>query len=107
MNNKILSIISYITIIGWLIAYFSEKENADSFLKYHLKQSFGLFIVSLIFNIVLNIIVSIVPALYFISLIGLVFLALIIIGIINASNLEQKPLPLIGKMFENKFSFIG
>jgi len=29
-----------------------------------------------------------------------------IIGILNASKGEEKPLPIIGKMFEGKFNFI-
>ncbi|UWX61781.1 DUF4870 domain-containing protein [Chryseobacterium oranimense] len=107
MNNKTLSIVSYITLIGWLIAYFSGKENADSLLKYHLKQSLGLLIVIIFFNIALGILISIVPALSLLSLIGFVFIALLIIGIINAANEVKKPLPLIGKMFEDKFSFIN
>ncbi|UIR54479.1 DUF4870 domain-containing protein [Sphingobacterium sp. SRCM116780] len=107
MNNKTLSIVSYITLIGWLIAYFSGKENADSLLKYHLKQSFGLMIVSVIFNLALTVLINVIPALSILSFVGLVFLVLLIIGIINAANEVQKPLPILGKMFENRFDFIG
>ena len=107
MNNKTLSIVSYITLIGWLIAFFAGKEKADDLLKYHLKQGFGLFIVGAIFNVLCMIIVSIVPALAFLTYIGYAFFVLAIIGIINASNEVKKPLPIIGKMFEDKFGFIG
>ena len=107
MNNKTLSIVSYITLIGWLIAYFSGKDNADSLLKYHLRQSLGLFIVAIAFNIALIIVASIIPSLYFLAYIGYAFWVLAIIGIINASNEVEKPLPVIGKMFEGKFGFIG
>mgnify|MGYP004715538467 FL=1 len=107
MDNKTLSIVSYITLIGWLIAYFKGKDNADSLLKYHLRQGLGLFIVSLVFNAILSIVVIIIPALSFLGYIGLAVRLLIIIGIINASNEVQKPLPIIGKMFESKFDFIG
>lgn len=107
MNNKTLSIVSYITLIGWLIAFFSGKENRNDLLKYHLKQAFGLFIIAVLFNIVLMIVTSIVPSLYFLAYIGYAFWAFAIIGIINASNEVKKPLPLIGKIFEDKFNFIG
>ena len=33
MDNKTLSIVSYITIIGWVIAYFVGKDKADDLLK--------------------------------------------------------------------------
>ena len=108
MNNKTLSIVSYITLIGWLIAYFSGKESADSLLKYHLRQSFGIMVTSIVVNVALSILTSIVPALSILGIIvGVAFLALLIIGIINASNEAQKPLPIIGKIFEDKFAFIG
>ena len=107
MNNKTLSIISYITIIGWLVAYFSGKDKADALLKYHLRQSLGLAIVNIIFSVVLTIIASMIPSLSFLGLIGYVFIVLWIMGIINAANGALKPVPLIGKMFEDKSSFVG
>ncbi|MDF2380634.1 hypothetical protein JMG10_04085 [Nostoc ellipsosporum NOK] len=107
MDNKTLSIVSYITIIGWLIAYIMGKEKMDSLLRYHLKQSLGLGLVSLAFSISLNIVASIVPALGFLGIIGYAIIVLWIIGIINAANGEMKPVPIIGKTFEDKFSFIN
>ncbi|WP_448634948.1 DUF4870 domain-containing protein [Pedobacter panaciterrae] len=107
MNNKTLSIVSYITIIGWLVAYLKGKDNADSMLKYHLRQALGLALVNIIFSLALNIVAMVIPALSFIGVFGFVFLILWIIGIINAANGAQKPLPIIGKMFENKFAFVG
>jgi uncharacterized membrane protein len=109
MNNKTLSIISYITIIGWLIAYFSYKDSTtkNDLTKYHLKQSLGLGVVGIIFSIVTNVIAFVVPSIAMIlSLASLALLVLWIFGIINAANEQQKPLPLIGGMFENKFDFI-
>lgn len=107
MDNKTLSIVSYITIIGWLISYFSGKDTANSLLKYHLRQSLALFIFGVAFNIVFAIIVTMVPSLYFLGYIGYAFWALIIIGIINANNEVEKPLPVIGKWAEKQFAFIG
>lgn len=107
MNNKTLSIVSYITIIGWLIAYFSGKDNANSLLKYHLRQSLGLLIVGIVFNVTLVIFSLLIPAFAYLGYLGYGFWALLITGIINANNEVEKPLPLIGKMFENKFAFIG
>lgn len=109
MNNKTLSILSYITIIGWIIAFVKSKDLTpkSDLVNYHLKQGFGIFIVSLIINIALTIIVSIIPALYFLSYIGYVIFILWIFGIINAANEQKKPIPVIGKAFENQFGFIN
>lgn len=107
MNNKSLAIISYITIIGWLVAYFIGKDKADALLKYHLRQSLGLAIVNIVFSVVLNIVATMIPSLSFLGLIGFVFIILWIMGIINAANGAMKPVPFIGKMFEEKNSVVN
>jgi uncharacterized membrane protein len=106
MSNKTLSIVSYITLIGWLFAFISGREKADFLLKYHLKQSLGLAIVSIILNVLLTIIAFTVPALSFLGIVGWVIVIFWVIGIINAANGAEKPIPVIGKMFENKFAFL-
>jgi len=108
MNKKTLSILSYITIIGWIIAFVKSKDLTpkSDLVRYHLKQGFGIFLVSLIVNIILSIVVGIVPSLYFLSYVGYVIFILWIFGIINAANEQKKPIPLVGKIFEDKFNFI-
>lgn len=109
MNNKTISILSYITIIGWVIAFVLGKNlNPKSDLvNYHLKQGLGLIIISFIVGAIITVIVRILPSLAFLGYINIVFLIMWIFGIINAIKEEKKPLPLIGGMFENKFGFIG
>jgi len=103
MDNKTLSIISYITVLGWLVAYFVGKDNADNLLKYHLRQSIGLFVVIFALNICVSIIVYIVPSLSIIStLVFLMYLVFMILGILNANQALEKPLPIVGKYFEKK-----
>lgn len=109
MSNKTLSIVSYITLIGWLISYFSstDQQPRDAAVVFHQKQSFGLFVISFVFSIITQIIGAIVPSIAMIlSLVSLGFLALMIIGILNASNEKQTALPIIGGFFTDKFSFI-
>ena len=106
MNNKTLSIVSYITIIGWLIAFISGKDKADSLLRYHLKQSLGVVILSFILPTILGILIS-VTHLGILGIIAILPLVLMIIGAINAANEVEKPLPLIGKIADEQFSFLG
>jgi uncharacterized membrane protein len=117
MDKKTLALVSYIfTPIGWLISYFSYKgQEKDSFVAYHLKQSFGLFITWLVIWVAMWILMAILAMIslrlavavsWIYTLISLGFLVLMIIGIINANSGEEKPLPIIGKMFEGKFNFI-
>jgi len=108
MNSKTLSILSYVTIIGWVIAYIKNKELTpkDELVTYHLKQGFGFFILSILVNIAISIVVAIVPFLYFLSYVGIILLILWIFAIINAVNMQKKPIPVVGSMFENQFAFI-
>lgn len=107
MNSKTISILAYVTIIGWLVAFFAEKDQRDDLSRYHLKQGFGLFVVTTLFGVVLKIIGMIAPSLVMmLSLVGIIFFILMIVGIINAANEVKKPLPLIGNFFINQFSFI-
>ena len=117
MDNKTMALVSYIlTPIGWLISFFSYKgQEKNSLVSYHLRQSFGLFLTAVVWGIaewiVLIVfgIISLRLALAIgtiLNLVSLVFFVLMIIGIINASKGEEKPLPIIGKMFEGKFNFI-
>ncbi len=115
MNKKVTSIVSYCTIIGWVIAYFAgDKDNA----KFHLNQGLTLGIVGaggeVIFGViagVLGLIARFVPIKIFSILIGLLggffgflgglvgiaTLVLMVIGILNAVNDKEVALPVIGK----------
>jgi uncharacterized membrane protein len=109
MNKKTLSILSYVTIIGWIVAFVKSKELTpkSDLVTYHLKQGFGIFLVTFVLNIILSVVIMTITSLYFLSYIGYALLILWIFGIINAANEQKKPIPVIGKMFEDKFDFIN
>jgi len=114
MDSKTLALVSYIfTPIGWLISFFSyQGQEKNSLVSYHLRQSFGLFLVGLALWVLMMILTSILAwTLFFlISLLNFVIwvglIVLMVIGILNASKGEEKPLPIIGQMFVGKFNFI-
>ena len=107
MTPKVQSILSYIGIL-WLVAYFGGKQERNELSKYHLKQGLGLWIIAVVVNIAIYVVVMFTPSLATIlSAASIIFLILMIFGIINAANEVRKPLPIIGKIFEGKFDFIG
>jgi len=107
-NGKTTAIVSYITIIGWLIAYFGMHQSKKTSLgSFHLRQTLLLFIIAIVYQIVITIITMAVPAIGLIlSLGGLVFLVLWIMGLIGAINGEEKPMPLIGAKAQEIFKGI-
>lgn len=108
LRKKTISILSYITIIGWIIAYFNyKKKNKSSLIKFHLEQSFGLIILSIISNSFFYFISLVIPNLEILLIINnMILLVFCIAGIISASYGVRLALPLIGTFFEDKFRFI-
>ncbi len=103
MTNRTMSIVAYITIIGWAIAYLSYRKSDDKspLVKYHLTQSIGIVLFAIALSIVTGILVGLLPSLgillYIISFCPFV---LMLMGIITASNEAQRPIPLIGRFVE-------
>ncbi|WP_162128094.1 DUF4870 domain-containing protein [Flavobacterium phycosphaerae] len=108
MTKKTISVISYLTIIGWSIAFIEyEKGAKTSLAKFHLEQSLGLNIIVIVTNILMALPLLLDPffsILLIINNTGLVILW--IAGIISANNGVRLPLPVIGFYFKDKFRFI-
>ena len=109
-NGKTAAIISYITIIGWLIAYFAmHKDNKTALGSYHLRQSLLLHLGIIVINVALTIIIMIIPTMilaYLSWAIYVAYLIFVILGIVSANNGEQKPLPVIGEKAQSMFPSI-
>ena len=43
-NGKNIAIVSYLTIIGAIIAIFMNSEKKDSFAAFHIRQALGIFV---------------------------------------------------------------
>ena len=92
MNAKVTGIVSYISWIGWLIAFLAgDKEGA----KFHLNQSLVLMIAMTIsgFIPVVGAIIAIV-----VGLCSLVLFVFWIMGLVAAIKEEEKALPIIGNI---------
>lgn len=97
--NKLMGVLSYFGIL-WLIPFFMVKEK-DEYMKCHLKQGFGLFVLS----ILQSVLATCAPR-FIVSIIGLLFFVLWLIGIINAGKGEIKKLPLVGDLLDQNVTFV-
>ena len=84
-------------IVAYIIFFIPLLTDAkkDPFVKYHVKQGIVLFIASVLVGIISYILpwqLSIIS-----QLLEVCVFVLMVIGIVNASKGEQKPLPVIGK----------
>jgi len=103
-QGKPLALVSYLTVIGAIVAYFLNKNKGDNpFTNFHVRQSMGIW---LTFH-ALGIVISTLDY----SLIRLVFYfcfgVLLIYGFINAVAGNTQEVPLIGKLYQKLFSNLG
>lgn len=84
MDTKSTGVISYITFIGWLIAYCAgDREGA----KFHMNQALVIYIFSLL---------GIIPCVG--QIWGIFMLVCWIMGLVAAINGEENEVPLIGSI---------
>ena len=91
------AILSYVYILGWIIAFFIYGKNKNEFAAYHLRQALGLHItfhLLLLFGTVGRIM----------SLLIVIFA---IIGFIYAIQGDRKPVPVVGDLYQSLFKGIG
>lgn len=108
-KDNTLAWVSYLTIIGWIIAIvlFVNEQRENTLVRYHLRQSLGIFLLSVIYGIC-------TPLFVFIPILGWIILWLMpvfifvlwIVGLINAIQGAERPVPLLGNFFEDKLTFI-
>ena len=99
-SNTVMAVVAYILFFVPLLTGDAKK---DAFVKYHTKQGLVLFLLV----VLLNVIDWMMPFYFWWSinwLLSLGTLVLLIIGISNAVNGKQQPLPLIGS-FADIFKF--
>jgi uncharacterized membrane protein len=113
-NGKIAGIVSYFSIIGWLIAYFAlYQNNKTSLASYQLRQTLLFHIISMVLRFGLGVILTAVwfstgmfSVYGFMRILYLGLFIIWIIGLIGAINGEKKEIPLIGDWAQNVFSSI-
>jgi len=106
-KGKTIAILSYCTLIGWIIAIIMHQSEKTRFGAYHLRQGLGLFIFALGAIIALSIVGWALWFLWFlVPVIQLAALVFIILGILNASGGKTQPLPLIGTLSDKMLAGI-
>lgn len=102
-EGKTIAIISYVTWVGAIIAYFMNNEKRNFFASFHIRQSIGISLFSLINSFIL---IRYVGG-YVTGAINIVLLVFLIIGLVGAVQGEQKKIPLFGDIFQDWFKGIA
>lgn len=75
-EKNMRSIISYVTIVGWLIAYFGMSSRDEAFDLFHLRQSLGLHLSVFVCEIFSFILAFILPLIWIAYIVALVVFAI-------------------------------
>lgn len=102
-SEKTIAVVAYLTIIGLVAAFVMNQNKKDEYAAYHIKQSLGLCVCG-----VALFMVGLIPILgWLLSFFGSLFLLYLwIMGLVNAINGKEKPVPILGRKFEEWFHSI-
>ena len=102
-EGKTIAIISYLWILGLIIAFVMNNEKKNEYAAYHIKQSLGLSLTWLVLSFI-----NAIPILGWLVFIvaSFVLLYMWIMGFVNAMNLKEKPVPLLGEKYLEWFKNI-
>lgn len=103
-DDKTMGIIAYLTIIGLIVAIIMNNEKKDPFTSYHIRQSLGLAVTGIALAVI-----GIIPFIgWLISILGMVFIVILwIMGLINALNGSEKPVPVLGDKYMEWFKNVA
>lgn len=103
-EDKTVAILSYLTLIGFIVAIVIHGTKKTRLGSYHLRQSLGLLITG-VACWVLNVVLAFIPIIGWLTIIvvWLGLFALWLMGLIAAANGQQKPVPLLGEHFQKWF----
>lgn len=105
VEDRTVAILSYITIIGFIIAIVMHSSKKTQLGAFHLRQVLGLFITGVAFGLC-AIVLAFIPILGWLAIMAgwLTLLVFVIIGLIAAANGQQKPVPLLGEKYQGWFA---
>lgn len=108
MEPKIKILLNYLlNIVGVIIAIVTNKDPKSDVVTFHVRQNLGNIVLSFVIGILVQILAAIHPTL---ALVGaILYIAVIanwIMGLLAGLKEEEKPMPILGKQFNEWFSFI-
>ncbi len=102
-KGKGLAIVSYITLIGTLIAFFVNRDERNDFVSFHVRQALGLWLTQILLGYFISAFDS-----WMISISFWVFIMVLIgYGIFGAIGGKYNEVPLLGPFYQNIFASIG
>ncbi|WP_411030886.1 DUF4870 domain-containing protein [Spongiimicrobium sp. 3-5] len=98
-EGKTMAIISYITLIGVLIAYLMNNDKKNAFAKFHIGQALRVWLLGVVLAIggTMLVIFTGIGAFGYLSWVAWI---LAVLGLVNAVNGKTEKVPLVGSIGE-------
>lgn len=110
-DSKTIALISYLTLIGWIVAFVMHGNNKTSLGVFHLRQSAFLMLLAIGLYTIQYLLLFIPHIGWMLSILfgisGLGLFILWIMGLLSAINGEEKPLPVFGDKIQRFLSSIS
>ena len=104
-EDRTVAILSYITLIGFIIAIVMHGSKKTQLGAYHLRQALGLFITGVAFGLCVFVLAFIPFIGWLAIMVGwLALLVFVIMGLIAAATGQQKPVPVLGAKYQQWFA---
>jgi uncharacterized membrane protein len=102
-EDKTVAILSYVTVIGFIVAIVMHQSRKTQLGAFHLRQTLGLWLTGVVGGVC-----ALVPILgwivWFLLVIGLFVLWLL--GLISALKGDTRPVPLLGEHYQRWFESV-
>ena len=108
-EDRTVAILSYITLIGFIVAIVVHSSKKTQLGSFHLRQVLGLIVSGLGFG-VCAFVLAFIPILGWLVIMAgwITMLVFVVMGFMSAATGQQKPLPIVGvhyqKWFANAFN---
>ncbi|MFA5619551.1 MAG: hypothetical protein WDA08_04500 [Weeksellaceae bacterium] len=96
-EGKTIAMISYLTLIGLIIAFVMNNDKKNSFAAFHIRQSLGIGLTGLVLSFL-----NVIPILgQLVFILGFVTLFILwVLGFIGALKGERKLVPILGSKYQ-------
>ena len=104
-EDTTVAILSYLTIIGFIVALILHSSKKTALGSYHLRQCLGLIITAIALSIG-GMVLVFIPIIGWLTvmLAWVGFLVIVLMGLIAAASGQQKPAPLLGEYYQKWFA---
>jgi uncharacterized membrane protein len=103
-EDKTVAILSYLTLIGFIVAIVLHSNKKTQLGAYHLRQMLGLFL-TIVAAVVCEFVLIFIPILGWLAIIALWVSIFVfwLMGLVSAAKGKMKPLPVLGPMYQKWF----